>query len=134
MLKAISLFALPLIAYNLMLFGDVRAMLASDLFVMVLPSQAQFHFTLADLFLVVGVFLLFVEILKATRTSMASVADHAVSTLVFVVFVIEFITVEAAGTATFLILGLMSLLDVVAGFTVTIAAARRDFAVGEGVH
>ena len=65
----------------------------------------------------------------------ASVIDHSMSTLVFIIFLVEFLTVKGAGNSTFLILGLMSLFDVIAGFTVTIVAARRDFAVGEGgVH
>ena len=70
------------------------------------------------------------EIFKATRTSMASVIDHTLSTLVFVAFIIEFVLVKGAGTSTFLILGLMSLFDVIAGFTVTIVAARRDIGFG----
>jgi hypothetical protein len=36
---------------------------------------------------------------------------------------------EQAGTATFLILTTMQLLDVMAGFTITVSTARRDFTV-----
>jgi hypothetical protein len=34
------------------------------------------------------------------------------------------------GDSTFLFLTIMSFIDVIAGFTITIAAARRDFALG----
>lgn len=69
------------------------------------------------------------EVFKSTRTGISSVLDHALSPLVFVVFLIELLTVAACGTSTFFVLGLMSLLDVIAGFTVSIVAARRDFGV-----
>ena len=49
--------------------------------------------------------------------------------LVFIAFLIEFLMVPAAGT-TFLVLALMSLLDVIAGFSISIFAARRDMAIG----
>jgi len=74
--------------------------------------------------------LLYFEILKATRYSSGAIIDHALSMVVFVIFLVEFIVVPGAGTATFMILTLMALLDVVAGFTVTISTARRDIAFG----
>ena len=65
---------------------------------------------------------------------MASVVDHTLSTGVFIALVVEFLTVAECGTSTFFILALMALIDVVAGFTVSIVAARRDFAVGGMQH
>ena len=54
---------------------------------------------------------LYVEMLKSTRTGTSSVIEHSLSVLLFVVFLIEFIVVPGAGTATFLLLTLMSLLS-----------------------
>jgi len=34
------------------------------------------------------------------------------------------------GDSTFLLLTIMAFIDVIAGFTITIAAARRDFGLG----
>ena len=67
-------------------------------------------------------------------TGMSSVIDHALSMAVFVIFLVEFLVVKGCGTSTFFILGLMSLVDVIAGFTVSIAGARRDFTYGGQVH
>jgi hypothetical protein len=121
---------LPLIAYNLlMLTGDVQATLSSELFSANLISGALWQFTVHDAFIVAGVLILYFEIFKSTRTGLSSVLDHTLSTVVFVVFLIEFLTVAACGTSTFFVLGLMALLDVIAGFTVSIVAARRDFGV-----
>lgn len=128
LLRSFPLFALLLILYNILLWtGTLPAGLHSTLFSVSLMSGASWSMTGSDLFILAGVITLYIEIFKATRTSMASVIDHTLSTLVFVAFILEFVLVQGAGTSTFLILTLMSVLDVVAGFTITIAGARRDF-------
>ncbi len=130
MFRAIPLFILPLIAYNvLLLTGDVQSSLTGELFSFTLISGAVWSFSVHDAFVVAGVLILYFEIFKSTRTGISSVLDHTLSTVVFVVFIIEFLTVAEAGTSTFFVLGLMALLDVIAGFTVSIVAARRDFGV-----
>jgi hypothetical protein len=82
-----------------------------------------------ELLIGLGLLALYVEMLKATRTGTASVVEHSLSVLVFIAFLVEFLVVKGAGTATFGILGLMSLLDVIAGFSISIFAARRDLAI-----
>jgi len=129
--KAIPLFTYLWLAYNLLLLtGNMPALLDHQLAALTLISGAQWTLKVSELFLALGVVFLYVEIFKATRTGSASVIDHTVSMLVFVAFLIELITVKGAGNSTFAILALMSMLDVVAGFTVSIIAARRDFSVG----
>ena len=85
---------------------------------------------LGDILLAVGLGLLFFEIVKATRTGGASVVDHAFSMMVFVACLILFLIWDRAATSTFFLLMLMSMIDVIAGFSVTINAARRDYSVG----
>jgi hypothetical protein len=70
--------------------------------------------------------LLFVEVLKSTRSNNASVVDHLLSTGVFIVFLVEFLLVPSAATSVFFILMLLALLDVLAGFSVSIRSAGRD--------
>jgi hypothetical protein len=131
MIRAVPLFILPLAIYNLMMLsGDIQASLAAELFSVSLMSGANWSFSMHDTFVIGGVLVLYFEIFKATGTGMASVLDHTLSMLVFIVFLVEFLVVEACGTSTFFALALMALLDVIAGFTVSIVAARRDFAVG----
>ena len=133
MIRAIPLFVIPLAIYNLlMLTGDINAALATTLFSVDLMSGAQWTFSAHDAFVVGGVLVLYFEIFKSTGTGMASVLDHTLSMLVFIVFLVEFLMVQASGTSTFFALALMSLLDVIAGFTVSIVAARRDFSIGDG--
>ena len=131
MIRAIPLFAFLLIAYNVhMMFGGINASLSSQVASLGLMSGAQWNFTVSDLYIVLGVLTLYIEIFKSTGTGVVSVIDHSLSMIVFIIFLIEFLVVKSCGTSTFFILGLMSLLDVIAGFTVSIVAARRDFAVG----
>lgn len=69
---------------------------------------------------------MFFEILKSTRTSNASVIDHVLSTFVFVAFLVEFLVVAAAATPVFFLLMVMALIDLMAGFSVSIRSAGRD--------
>lgn len=129
--RAIPLFVLLLVAYNVaMLFGDISATLASEMYSVELVSGAVWTFTVSDLYIILGVLTLYIEVFKSTRTGVSSVIDHSLSMVVFIIFLIEFLVVKSCGTSTFFILGLMSLLDVIAGFTVSIVAARRDFSFG----
>jgi len=89
-------------------------------------SGAHWSPTMGDLFVIMGTLLLFVETIKATRTSLVSNVENSLSMLVFIVYLILFIVMPSAGTSTFLILTLMSLLDALGGFIISTTSARRD--------
>ncbi len=103
------------------------------LFQIPMLSGATWSFTLGNLMVIFSLGLLFMEILKATRTGGNSLVDHSLSTLVFVICLIEFLTVKEAATSVFFIIMFITLIDVIAGFSVTIRAARRDLNVGAGM-
>ena len=129
---SIPLFVYLLIAANIVMFagdggGSAMNVIVTDFN---LPSGANIVITISDLLLIVGVLFLYIETFKATRTSILSIVDHALSLLVFVAFLIEFLVVGAVGNSTFLILAIASLMDVVMGFTVTISTAKRDLTLG----
>jgi hypothetical protein len=67
---------------------------------------------------------------KVRATSM--LVDHVLSMVLFVAMLLEFIMVQRAATDTFFVLLLLSLVDVIGGFTITIRTAQRDLAV-EGI-
>ena len=81
---------------------------------------------IGDALLVIGIFVLYIELVKSTRTQSSTLIEHAFSLLVFIGFLIEFIVIKDAATSTFFLLMLMSLLDVMAGFTITVSTAMRD--------
>ena len=129
---SIPLFLYLLIAANIaMLAGPAnQPMINVIVFEFGLPSARNIVITVSDLFILASLVFLYIETFKATRTSVISIIDHALSLLVFVVFLIEFLVVARVGNTTFLIITVASLMDVVLGFTVTISTAKRDFTMG----
>ena len=103
--------------------------LGRKIFTLALPSGRPWEFTLSDLFLVLGLVLLYLEILKSTRSGRQQIVEHIVSMVVFVGCLLLFLLVAQTGTTTFLMLTAMAAIDVVAGFTVSIVAARRDMEI-----
>lgn len=134
MIATIPLMLAPLIVFNLFALkifgGDFGDPWLVPLFTVDLPSGARFTLASGDLLISVAVVLLFAEVLKATRTGTASIADHALSLLVFVAYLIEFLVVPAAAHGVFAILMVIAFIDVVAGFSITISGARRDVGWG----
>lgn len=108
--------------------GDLTGFL-SDGITMHLIS-GDWHFSIADLFVLVTLILLFVEIIKATRTTSREIINHAFSMVTFVVALIEFITVKGFATSTFFFIMSMALFDVIAGYTISIVAAEHDLGLG----
>lgn len=129
MFLSVPFIILSVIAYNAIVFMT-GAPLDTTIFEAPMLSGSLWIFTLSDLIIAGTLFLLFIEILKATRTNGNSLVDHALSTVVFIICIIEFLVVPEAATSLFFFITLIALIDVIAGFSVTIRAARRDFAVG----
>ncbi len=127
--SSIPLLSIHLIIYNFILLAygsETARVLSTVVFSAQLFSGANFTLTLSDALVILGVILLYFEVLKSTRSTRSSLIEHMLSMLVFIVFLIEFIVVPSLGTASFLILTLLSLGDVLSGFTVSISTARRD--------
>jgi hypothetical protein len=123
-ISSLPLLIIPLLAY--VGFAAAGADFATPRFDVTLPSAGVWHIALGDILLVIALGLLFFEILKATRTGGATVVDHAFSMIVFVVCLILFLVWDRAASSTFFLLMLMAMIDVIAGFSVTINAARRE--------
>ena len=131
--KSIPLFLFLLIIYNILEFYNPHpesgTMTEQVLFQFHLISGAAVTMNVSSLLIIVGLHALYFEILKSLRGSVSTIINHTLSLIVFIIFLVEFIVTKHAGTACFLILTFMSLLVVVAGFTVSISSARRDIVV-----
>ncbi|KCZ50805.1 hypothetical protein [Hyphomonas pacifica] len=92
-------------------------------------SGVDWILTKGDAILLLAVVFLFLEILKSTSTGTSTIMNHAVSMILFIVCLIQFLLLPNFATSTFFILMSMTLLDVLAGVVVTIVSARRDFGV-----
>ncbi len=126
----IPLFLIMLLLYHTMVVVGINFVNPEPLFSFFLPSGAEWAFSSSDIFIMVGVIVLYIEIVKSTRTGTGTVVEHGLSIVVFILYLLDFMLIKQAGTSAFLIITLMSLLDVIAGFTITVASARRDFAMG----
>jgi hypothetical protein len=97
-------------------------------------SGVYWKFTIGDLVLVFTLAVLFVELLKAARPGTASFIDHALSLIVFIICLLEFILWSKAATSVFFLIMITTLIDVLAGFSISVRAARRDVIMGSGDH
>jgi hypothetical protein len=123
------------VAYNIIVLLGGSADANQTVATQVLPSikmlsGGEIKITWSDVLIILTLVLLFIEIVKATYTTSASLLDHGLSMLVFVVCLIEFLLVKQAATATFLIITIAVLIDVIAGYTIGIRVAKRDLNIG----
>ena len=95
-------------------------------------SGGVWKLTWGDIILVITMICLFVEILKATYTSTASLVDHGLSMVLFIAALISFLMVPQAATSVFFLLLVALVIDVIAGFTIGIRVAKRDIGFGGG--
>lgn len=93
-------------------------------------SGDAWNFSLGDLVLAVGLVCLFFEVLKATQSTRRELVNHGLSTLVFVIALVEFIVVKGFSTSVFFFVLVMTAFDVVAGYTISIVTAEHDLGVG----
>ena len=92
-------------------------------------SGADWTMSAGDMLIALAVILLFGELMKSTRIGMRSVVDHALSLILFLAMLVEFILVRQAGTSTFFLLLVISFVDVLGGFAVSLRSAQRDLTV-----
>ena len=134
MLSAFPMILIAVVVYNVAIFGglaagnDALAVLGQN-FTIPMFAGDKWTITLGDLLVFLGLGMLFIETIKATRTTRREILNHAFSMLTFVVSLIEFIVLKGFGTSTFFFLMVMSLFDVVAGYTISIVTARRDLSI-----
>ncbi len=142
MFAAFPLLSLPILVYNLIaltLVGGFSALDASgrmseQLFSIHMTSRANWPVSLGDLLLAAALVVLFIELLKSTTSRRIAIVNHSLSMILFIVCLVEFLLAPAFATSTFFLLTIMVLLDVLAGFIVTIVSARRDVDFTDAPH
>ena len=148
MFSVFPLLAIPVIIYNILaLTVPAGAVVTSASGNSVAPLLGQLEEVLisismlgtvtwelsgSDLLILLSIAFLFLEILKSTGTGTATIMNHAVSMVLFIICLVQFLLLSNFATSAFFIIMVMTLLDVLAGVVVTIVSARRDFAVGAG--
>ncbi|MBA4209606.1 MAG: hypothetical protein C0454_08760 [Parvibaculum sp.] len=130
MFRTLPLMAFAIIAYNIIVYLTGLSM-ETQVFSVSLISGAMWTIVLGDVIVFAALLLLFLELVSSTQTGTSTIVNHGLSMFVLVIALVQFIVLPEFGTSTFFALVLFAAFDVIAGFTVTITAARRDFTVGE---
>jgi hypothetical protein len=130
-MRYIPLLAIPFLLYNAFAFlifaGNAGEFAAATMFRNVpMVSGATFSLSVGATIVLMALLLLAVEVVKATRIGASSVVDHVLATVLFVIFLLEFLLVPQAATDTFLVLMAIALVDLVCGFAVSLRSAARD--------
>jgi hypothetical protein len=123
------LMLVPFAVYNFFIVGGDLNHWENILLAVYMMSGARFTLSMGEGLIVIALLLLFVEMLKATRTGTSSILDHILSTIVLIAYLVEFLMVAQAATPTFFILMVITLVDVVAGYSVSIRNASRDLTI-----
>jgi membrane-anchored protein YejM (alkaline phosphatase superfamily) len=127
------LLLVPFAIYNIIAFLMPGVSWSSTLTTVHLASGADWTMSAGDMLIVLAILLLFGEVMKSTRIGMRTVVDHGLSLILFLGMLVEFLLVKQAASATFFLLLVISFIDVIGGFAVTLRSAQRDLTV-EGVE
>lgn len=135
MFAALPLLVLPVLFYNILVAAtldgglkatDADVRMHQQLFSVPMTSSGEWAVSYGDLIVFVSLIILFIELLKSTTSRRVAIINHSLSMLLFIVCLVEFLLFRAFATSAFFLLMAMVLLDVLAGFIVTIVASRRD--------
>jgi len=139
MLIALPLLVIPVVLYNLVVLTELMggggpvaadATLREAMFSIPMASGSSWNVGVGDLILFLSLILLFFELLKSTSSRKVAIVNHALSMIIFVVCLVEFLLIKGFATSTFFLIVTMVMLDVLAGFIVTIISARKDLDFG----
>lgn len=141
MLIAIPLLFIPVVIYAIVIgFGVLgsgglaaaQQALSEPLFSIPMVSGSAWNVGTGDLILFLSLILLFFELLKSTSSQKVAIINHALSMILFVFCLVAFLLFKGFATSTFFLIVTMVMLDVLAGFIVTIISARKDLDFGGG--
>lgn len=128
-LLGIPLLLIPFAIYNIIAFLMPGVSWSGVVASVPMISGATWSMTAAEILIALAILLLFGEMMKATRIGVRTVVDHGLSLVLFLAMLVEFLLVAQAATSTFFLLLVVSFVDVLGGFAVTLRTAQRDLSV-----
>lgn len=123
------LLVIPFAIYNMIAFLMSGIAWTDTVATVHLISGQNWTMTSQDILLAFSILLLCAEVIKAARVGLRGIMDHVLSMVLFIIMLVEFLLVPIAGTSTFFILMVISLVDVLAGFIITARTAQRDIQI-----
>jgi hypothetical protein len=127
------LLLIPFAIYNIVAFLMPGVGWTDPLTSVRMASGADWTMSAGEMLLTLAVLLLTGEVLKSTRIGIRTAVDHALSLVLFLAMLVEFLLLKQAATGTFFLLLVISFVDVLGGFAVTLRSAQRDLTV-EGIE
>ena len=123
------LLIVPFAIYNIIAFLMPGVSWTGTLTTVHMISGGDWTMSSGDMLIALAVLLLFGEVMKSTRIGIRTVIDHALSLVLFLGMLVEFLLVKQAASGTFFLLLVISFVDVLGGFAVTLRSAQRDLTV-----
>jgi hypothetical protein len=123
------LLLVPFAIYNIIAFLMPGVTWTGTIATIHMTSGGECNLSAGDILIALAILLLFGEVIKSTRVGARTIVDHALSLILFIGMLVEFILVKQAATATFFLLLVVSFFDVLCGFVVTLRSAQRDVTV-----
>ncbi len=123
------LLLIPFAIYNIIAFLMPGVSWTGTVISVHMMSGADWTMSAGDMLLALGIVVLFGEVMKSTRIGIRTVVDHALSLILFLGMLVEFLRVKQAASATFFLLLVISFFDVLGGFAVSLRSAQRDLTV-----
>ena len=120
------LLLIPFAIYNIIVFLTPGVGWTAPVTTVHMMSGEDWVLTWEDILLALAILLLAVEIAKATRIGIRTIIDHMLAMLVFIAMLVEFLLVQKAGTSTFFLLMMISLVDVLVGFIVSVRTSQHQ--------
>jgi hypothetical protein len=115
--------------YNIIAFLMPGVSWTGALTTVQMMSGGEWSLSAGDMLIALSIVLLFGEMMKSTRIGIRTVVDHGLSLLLFLAMMAEFLLVKQAATGVFFLLLVISLVDVMGGFAITLRSAQRDLTV-----
>ena len=126
------LLLIPFAIYNMIAFLTPGVSLTAPVTTVHMMSGQDWVLTWEDLLIAFSILLLAVEIVKSTRIGMRTIVDHMLAMLLFIAMLVEFLLVQRAGTSTFFLLTMITVVDVLVGFTVSVRSSQRQVEIEPG--
>jgi membrane-anchored protein YejM (alkaline phosphatase superfamily) len=123
------LLLVPFAIYNIIAFLMPGVSWTGTMTTVHMMSGGDWTMSAGDFLIVLAILMLFGEMMKSTRIGMRSVVDHGLSLVLFLAIMAEFLLVRQAASSTFFLLVIISFVDVLGGFAVTLRTAQRDLTV-----
>jgi hypothetical protein len=125
------LLIIPFTIYNIVAFilSAPDTIWTTDAYSVTMTSGQIWKLTWEDIIVAGSIFLLWIEVIKSTQIGIRAIVDHVLSMLLFVTMLVEFLLVKAAGTSTFFLLMVIAIVDVLAGFIISIRSSQRQVQV-----